>query len=150
MSAFKNTKINLKEKKEKKSKSKDKEIVIMRVAVFIIALAIIILWVTNQKNVWRNNNSNDVDLSNDIKKIFQEPEPGFEEGKEILTDDNVGKRLEQDAGKLLEDIMNEANKKATSTELINCPEWINCMPTIGEARPCTVLPGCEGITKIAY
>lgn len=32
----------------------------------------------------------------------------------------------------------------------NCPEYINCMPSIGEARPCVVPSGCEGITLIAY
>lgn len=32
----------------------------------------------------------------------------------------------------------------------NCPEYINCMPSIGEARPCAIPPGCEGITLIAY
>ncbi len=31
-----------------------------------------------------------------------------------------------------------------------CPEYINCMPTIGEARPCQIPVGCEGITTIAY
>lgn len=37
-----------------------------------------------------------------------------------------------------------------------CPAWINCMPTVvgpGEvmdSRPCTIPPGCEGITQIAY
>ena len=32
----------------------------------------------------------------------------------------------------------------------NCPAYINCMPTIGEARPCQIPAGCEGITQIAY
>jgi hypothetical protein len=32
----------------------------------------------------------------------------------------------------------------------NCPEYINCMPTIGVARPCQIPAGCEGITFIAY
>ena len=31
-----------------------------------------------------------------------------------------------------------------------CPEYINCMPTIGEARPCVIPVGCEEITQIAY
>ncbi|MFA5754736.1 MAG: hypothetical protein WC905_05355, partial [Patescibacteria group bacterium] len=32
----------------------------------------------------------------------------------------------------------------------NCPAYVNCMPTIGESRPCQIPAGCEGITKIAY
>ena len=31
-----------------------------------------------------------------------------------------------------------------------CPEYIDCMPTIGAPRPCQVPAGCEGITTIAY
>ncbi len=32
----------------------------------------------------------------------------------------------------------------------NCPAYIDCMPTIGAARPCQIPAGCEGITQIAY
>jgi len=32
----------------------------------------------------------------------------------------------------------------------NCPEYINCMPSIGEVRSCVVPAGCEKITQIAY
>jgi len=44
---------------------------------------------------------------------------------------------------------------ATSTKNINCPDWINCMPTVvgpNDNMPamCQVPPGCEGITQIAY
>lgn len=31
-----------------------------------------------------------------------------------------------------------------------CPEYVNCMPTIGEARPCVIPPGCEEKTLIVY
>lgn len=60
-----------------------------------------------------------------------------------------------------EDILNELEKRlnASSTPVITpevvipkttCPEYINCMPTIGEARPCVIPPGCENYTQIAY
>ncbi len=32
----------------------------------------------------------------------------------------------------------------------SCPEFINCMPSIGEAKPCVIPAGCENITQIAY
>lgn len=32
----------------------------------------------------------------------------------------------------------------------NCPEYIDCMPTIGGSNNCVIRPGCENITKIAY
>jgi len=31
-----------------------------------------------------------------------------------------------------------------------CPAYVNCMPTIGEARQCSIPPGCEGITQFVY
>ncbi|MDP3837148.1 MAG: hypothetical protein Q8Q67_03540 [bacterium] len=60
-----------------------------------------------------------------------------------------------------EDILNELEKRlnASTTPVIapevvipktSCPEYINCMPTIGEARPCLIPPGCENYTQIAY
>jgi len=33
---------------------------------------------------------------------------------------------------------------------LQCPAYINCMPMIGEDRPCVLPPGCENITQIAY
>ena len=38
----------------------------------------------------------------------------------------------------------------------NCPAWINCMPMMigpGEtppSQPCSIPPGCEGITELVY
>lgn len=40
-----------------------------------------------------------------------------------------------------------ANKLTASS---SCPAYINCMPSIGEPRPCVIPPGCEKITQIAY
>jgi len=40
---------------------------------------------------------------------------------------------------------------ASSTPINDsCPPYINCMPSVGEARPCQIPVGCEGITQIAY
>ena len=36
------------------------------------------------------------------------------------------------------------------TTTVDCPAYINCMPTIGQSRPCVIPPGCEDITQIAY
>jgi hypothetical protein len=35
-------------------------------------------------------------------------------------------------------------------ETSNCPAYIDCMPTVGAARPCIIPPGCESKTIIAY
>ncbi len=41
---------------------------------------------------------------------------------------------------------------AVKKNTINCPAYINCMPTIEPTRsqPCQIPAGCEGITQIAY
>lgn len=38
----------------------------------------------------------------------------------------------------------------TKKSKFDCPAYIDCMPTVGAARPCKVPAGCEGITQIAY
>lgn len=47
---------------------------------------------------------------------------------------------------------NDHSNASGTKEIKNkqCPEYINCMPTIGENRPCVIPAGCEGVTKIAY
>ena len=49
-----------------------------------------------------------------------------------------------------------ANQKSSASSSASaildnyCPEYIDCMPTVGAAKPCIVPLGCEGITLIAY
>lgn len=46
-----------------------------------------------------------------------------------------------------------AGRPATSSpqyQKTDCPKYIDCLPTIGVARPCKVPVGCEKITVIAY
>ena len=43
-----------------------------------------------------------------------------------------------------------ASSSTSSARRANCPAYIDCMPTIGEARPCQIPVGCEGFTQIAY
>lgn len=40
--------------------------------------------------------------------------------------------------------------EAEQPAIDSCPQFINCMPSIGEAKPCVIPPGCENITQIAY
>lgn len=39
---------------------------------------------------------------------------------------------------------------STNKTKFDCPAYIDCMPTVGAARPCQIPVGCEGITQIAY
>jgi transketolase len=50
--------------------------------------------------------------------------------------------------KFLKELENKLPIKDTRT--LNCPAYINCMPTIGVSRPCVIPSGCEDITQIVY
>ena len=76
-----------------------------------------------------------------------------------FTNFDVRKRVKQqfnikDAGSATSSPANSSTSTSTPSSPIlknnNCPAYINCMPTIGEARSCQVPPGCEGVTVIAY
>ncbi|PKM87726.1 hypothetical protein CVU83_02675 [Candidatus Falkowbacteria bacterium HGW-Falkowbacteria-2] len=84
------------------------------------------------------------ELKNDVENI-----------KPIVTSgDDVAS---SSADSILDDLERRLNASSTpiyTPEVVipkkSCPEYINCMPTIGEARPCIIPPGCENYTQIAY
>ncbi len=136
----------------------------------VITLAILIFafWAYNLQNVWQSNSGSNVNLNvvkEEINESLNELEDKLEENS----------RLKDDASEMLNELIEEAQKSATSSEESlpatpesatttpdfpatttapninnNCPEWINCMPSIGEPRSCQIPVGCEGITQIAY
>lgn len=136
--------------------------------VVILAALIFAFWAYNLKNVWQTS-SNNIDLG----AVKQEINQSLGELEEKLEENS---RLQDDAGEMLNELIEEVEESASSSENIlpntpdqstttldfpattttpsrntNCPEWINCMPSIGdEPRPCQIPVGCEGITQIAY
>ncbi len=45
----------------------------------------------------------------------------------------------------------EEENNLDKNNLNNCPEWVNCMPTVGGKNlDCSIPPGCEGITEKVY
>jgi hypothetical protein len=139
-------------KKENKKFFINKKALIMRIGVFVLAVIIFSFWIINLKNTFnffgQANNSNDLDK---LKEIINEPISGFDDSQEeVVLPDSDSERLKQEAEELLGNIMERADKKDSSSKAINCPEWVNCMPTIGEAPSCEIPPGCEGITQKVY
>lgn len=134
---------------------------------FVLALAAIIfaVWAYNLKNVWRYNPGDDFKLDI-IKEEIGDSLNKIEDSLDEKT------RLQDDAGQMLNDLLEEAEKSAvpeidedvnfgedkmaTSSEealkpgRLDCPDWINCMPGPDVSRPCVVPVGCEDITQIAY
>ncbi len=150
---------------------------LMKVGIISIMALILIFWVLNIKNVFRDNAALGVEqdtaqwqnLKNNFSETVSEMTKNLDKIKET---DAV---LKTASSSLLEELIKETNKIAasstiktaatssviaTSTDYAasstpettknNCPPYIDCMPTIGEARPCQIPAGCEGITQIAY
>lgn len=123
---------------------KEKADKIKKLKLLVIATAILILaaWIFNLKNQLRlanetidQNASQDAqEMKDEMKKIVDEIGNRFEEVKETEVNE-PGPIVEYDV---------------PAPSSIACPEYINCMPTIGEARPCTIPPGCEDRTIIVY
>lgn len=154
MAKSKKAKINLKPKEEKKPIIAGNEVLFLRIGVIILALVIFGLWIFIQNNVWRSN-QNLVDIS-ELRDILNEPVPGYENTDEVASgnknqaSENEEEAIEKKAEELLDKIIKEADERKYKPDTSSCPEWINCMPSIGAPRNCNIPPACEGITQIVW
>jgi len=140
----------------------------------LIVFTLLIIWSLNLKNVWRdaaidapavdgeewNNFREELERSlSDIKEVLEKREEMTNTAENASTLTPV---IDDENQLILDGILKDTVDLATSTATItppvvtknNCPEWINCMPTINDSlsppRSCSIPPGCEGITQIAY
>jgi hypothetical protein len=139
---------------------RQKKIFLMKAGIGFFMVLILVLWIFNLKNVWRNSpvNGNSqatstktewTQLKNDLSETISELSARLDK---IETDKKTMETIASSS--LIQELIKETERLATSsassTKNNNCPAYINCMPTIGEARPCQIPAGCEGITQIAY
>ncbi|MFA5754088.1 MAG: hypothetical protein WC905_01865 [Patescibacteria group bacterium] len=156
-----------------------KKLTIMRIGVVLLVAIILGLWFLNLRGALRDSReklaSSDTSQWQDMKDELNQT---LTEVKDRLGELNKLEKPPVDtdaADKLLDDLIEETEKIASSSidlpffststppatgtsplvnpldiKNTNCPVYINCMPTIGEARPCQIPAGCEGITQIAY
>jgi len=145
-----------------------KKLLLVKIGIIIIIAIVFFLWLANLKGVFESQKVNNdktwekisKDMNNSLNRL-----------------DNISNNLSASStdNSFVKDLLDKASSTATSTisatttssdiknELINiiktatsspkrisCPEYINCMPSIGEARPCVIPVGCENITQIAY
>lgn len=155
------------------NETEKKKIFLMRVIIGSVVFVIAILWAFNLKNVWRDSQSENAasgnnewtNLKSDLEKTLADAQDKLDKIKEEerAADKEAGDKF---LSGLLEETARTASSSATSTSEIqakpdkeasstpksgsSCPEYINCMPSIGETRSCTIPLGCEGITQIAY
>jgi hypothetical protein len=156
-----------------------KKIIVMKILVATIATLVFIFWIFNFQNVWQANKLkvSKVDTAqwDELKKEIGSSLGDMEKRLNTIEEKT---KLAAEADGLLEGVVKRAEEIASSTasstdllatssaEVIssltlplpplnsepknNCPLYINCMPSIGEAKPCQIPPGCEEITQIAY
>lgn len=150
-----------------------KKIFLMKVGIVALMTLIFIFWLLNIKNVFKVNQVNQVE--NDLKwgEVRDELGETLDQlGDNFQKINETNENLKAASSSLVNEIIKEADKIASSSTAsssipvksetvseegvpekpnsANCPEYINCMPTIGEMRPCIIPVGCEGITQIAY
>lgn len=148
-----------------------KKALLFKIGVIIIVVAVFSLWLANLQNVFESKSSTDNDalksITDNINKSLKEAEDNFNRSASSTEKAFVDGLLDSASStatstmststaaieikKELTDLMKDvATSTATTTKKTGCPEYINCMPTIGEARPCVIPAGCEDITQIAY
>ena len=144
-----------------------KKALLLKIGIVLIIITIIILWLANLQNVFesRQGQSDNIlkKISDDIDKSLKDSETHLNESASTTSNSFVEKLMNKasstdasatptsTAAVELKKELTGLIKKATSTSGgSGCPEYIDCMPTIGEAKPCVVPAGCEKITQIAY
>ncbi|MHB8903492.1 MAG: ATP synthase subunit B family protein [Patescibacteria group bacterium] len=149
---------------------REKKVLLMRISVITIIVLIFFLWAYNIKYLWKpivlNNNENQNKISElsqfeqdvnkqmtEINKKLNDVVDRKQEAKNKAGDDllnNIIRDAKQATSSLINDLASTSPSSTPNIKNSNCPSYINCMPTIGESRPCQIPVGCEGITTIAY
>lgn len=146
---------------------------VLKVGVSVIIAIVFFLWAANLKGVFKSKQVESTDstwhrVSEELDKGMKDIEEkinGLQASttKENFIEDLIDKTDEAASSSVstssaIADIKKELTELTSSTSTPTstvikktaCPAFINCMPTIGEARPCIIPPGCEGVTQIAY
>lgn len=160
-------------------KDEAKKKFIMKVGIISLMVLILIFWILNIKKVFQNNEkmnaAQNIAQWQSIKEDFNETVDKMSSSLDKIQEKNA--ILNNASSSLVNELLIAAvtasstasSTAAPSPEIAssspvvvepisasstdknkNCPEYIDCMPTIGEARPCQIPVGCEGITQIAY
>lgn len=138
----------------------------IKIIVISLGLLVFIIWFFNLKNVWLVskpvNNEEFASLKNNFSQTMSELKDKLNQTKidnakqEKIKGDIFIKELIKEAENLASSTKLESEKGSSTSpvqlkqENKNCPQYINCMPTIGEARNCAIPPGCEGSTTLLY
>ncbi len=141
---------------------------LLKILVLSFTVLIFLAWIFNMQS--RLKNIEDLTLvpkNNEFSEIKDNLD-------QVVEDLNTKLKNEKDAlGQVVEDIKEDDQKNNQEDNqkddlnlpplveeepllkpeptLSSCPEYINCMPTVGgPARSCAIPPGCEEITQVVW
>ncbi len=143
-----------------------KKLFLLWVLVLSVALLVLLVWVFNMKSELQRiqeeaslRETEEIDnlkqdfsdffdkVNSEAKKIETIAENEIEKNKEtaLPENENINQPAKEESS-----LPEEESNVLPAQNNSNCPPYINCMPTIGEARPCVIPPNCEGITVPVY
>lgn len=142
---------------------------LLKISVWAFSVIIALVWIASVRfsfaNMSKGDNQSPLSLTKTSIKEDMENIIGVRQDRLQLEQQEKLKKAEEQA--FLQAMSSDISEKAKvaadteSKEMLvelkkrlkkdeNCPEYIDCMPTIGEAVDCVVPTGCENITQIAY
>jgi len=160
-------------KDNKTINTEEKKRFFMKLGVIVLSVLIFSLWIfslsfsfsSKANNIDESDNSWRQDLQETINTVRSDfgnikKEPNVEE-KAFLDGmlNNIENKEDSDliyneieAPSEPQKFLKELENKLPLGDKVNldCPAYIDCMPTIGQSKPCVIPPGCESITQIAY
>jgi len=131
---------------------------ILWVVVGLVTLVILLIWLANLSNAWQARQALVQPFGQFGLDEIKEEIGGAVDWVESSTSDIELEPavtppeidVSEKAAELVKELEGLAEAKQSTSSPRACPEYIDCMPTIGPAKPCQIPPGCEGITQIAY
>lgn len=155
-----------------------KKSLFIKIGVSVFIIFIFILWSASLKNVFKYYDQEDSlsfsqissNLDESIKEAKEKAEEINSQNKNIssssqdfvndlikkteeLTSSSSDKLINPPVSSstiILEEIKDEIIRLHDNKDASNCPQYINCMPTVGQINSCSVPSGCEKITQIVY
>lgn len=148
-----------------------KKKLLMKLGIASLMFLILFFWILNIKNVFKNNPSAEnikdqaqwQDLKTDLGKTVDKMSESLDKISE--TNEKLKNASSSEAQDNIATSTETSTETSTSTDAsiitipvnfvpdikrTDCPPYINCMPSIGEARQCEIPIGCEGITELVY
>ena len=141
----------------------NKKSLLPKISIIILIAVIFCLWLANLNNVFDSNSTSTDDtlkkISDNIDKSLKDVNTSFDKTISSTSNTFVEGLLNKASSttststakiELKEELTGLIKTATTTPKRVDCPPYINCMPSIGETRPCVVPVGCEKITQIAY